>query len=88
MEKAKKVRNTSFIGVLKFAFKIMNKREKCNFFLLSIAYVFNGLFNLLPTMITAMLVSLIAGEEVFFFAMIAVGLGLLGIGFVFGGDDL
>ncbi|MBO5036579.1 MAG: hypothetical protein J6D42_05825 [Clostridia bacterium] len=32
--------------------------------------------------------ALIAGEEVFFFAMIAVGLGLLGIGFVFGGDDL
>ena len=63
MAKKQKMTNKSFIGVLGFVFKIMDRKDKLTFLLLSVAYAVNGFFKLLPTQITAMLVSLIAGES-------------------------
>jgi hypothetical protein len=69
MAKVKTERNKSFIGVLQFVFKIMDKKDKFTFCLLSFAYALNGFFKLLPTQITAMLVSLIAGENASIFGI-------------------
>lgn len=68
MEK-KKVKNKSIIGVLQFVFKIMDRKDKLTFFFLTFAYALSGFFKLLPTQITAMLVSLIAGENASIFGI-------------------
>ena len=69
MDKSKKVKNKSFIGVLQFVFKVMDGKDKANFFFLTFAYALNGFFKLLPTQITAMLVSLISGTTASLFGI-------------------
>lgn len=67
--KNKKEKNSSIFGVLSFLFKIMDRKEKAGFFTLVIANAVNGFFKLLPTQITAMLVSLIAGQDAYIFGL-------------------
>lgn len=65
----KKDKNKSIIGVIGFLWKIMNRKERMLFILQIFAYAINGFFRLLPTQITAMLISLIAGQDCFVFGL-------------------
>lgn len=68
-KKANKKKNGSIFGVLSFLYKIMDRKDKLNFYLLILANAVNGFFKLLPTQITAMLVSLIAGQDAYVFGI-------------------
>lgn len=68
-KKNTKKKNGSIFGVLSFLFKIMNGKDKLSFFALVLANAINGFFKLLPTQITAMLVSLIAGQDAYVFGI-------------------
>lgn len=68
-KKVNKKKNGSIFGVLSFLYKIMDRKDKLNFYLLILANAVNGFFKLLPTQITAMLVSLIAGQDAYVFGI-------------------
>lgn len=69
VKKVNKKKNGSIFGVLSFLYKIMDGKDKLNFYLLILANAVNGFFKLLPTQITAMLVSLIAGQDAYVFGI-------------------
>lgn len=69
VKKVNKKKNGSIFGVLSFLYKIMDRKDKLNFYLLILANAVNGFFKLLPTQITAMLVSLIAGQDAYVFGI-------------------
>lgn len=69
VKKVNKKKNGSIFGVLSFLYKIMDGKDKLNFYLLILANAVNGFFKLIPTQITAMLVSLIAGQDAYVFGI-------------------
>ena len=84
----KKEKNSSIFGVIAFLFGIMDTKERINFILMTFANAVNGFFKLLPTQITAMLVSLIAGQDSYIFGifvsknsniLVVIGLGALSV---------
>lgn len=62
MRENNKKKKASVLGVFKFAFSIMNRKEKLTFFMLLLAYSVLGIVLLIPAQVTAILVSLIAHE--------------------------
>lgn len=85
--KIKKNRNKSIFGIIEFVYKIMDKKDKLYFVLMTFAFALSGIFMLIPAQITSILVSLIAGESASFFGInipsdvnivwIIIGCGLL-----------
>lgn len=61
--------NKSIIGVLQFAFKVMNAKEKMYFVFLALLYAFSGVLTLVPAQVLSILVSLISGERAVFFGI-------------------
>jgi len=68
----KKEKNTSIFGVIKFLFGVMDKKDKSIFVIMTLCFALSGFLYLLPSQITAIIVSVIAGEEAKIFG-IAIG---------------
>lgn len=70
MKKIKKTKNKSIFGIIAFIYKIMDKKDRFAFIIMSLAFALSGIFILIPAQITSMLVSVIAGDEVVFFGLV------------------
>ena len=60
--KKEKLKNKGFFGVFDFAWKLMDKKEKCIFIFMIFAYSLLGIILLIPAQVTAIMVSIIAKE--------------------------
>ncbi|MBE5758309.1 MAG: ABC transporter ATP-binding protein [Clostridiales bacterium] len=69
MKEKKKIKNKSIFGIIAFVYSVMNKKDKFYFVIMSVLFALSGIFILLPAQITAILVSMISGEQAEFFGI-------------------